>query len=72
MKQAVVVPQGDRWQIYYRLQELMIPCSCPADGSLQVEVESGVDLILVRSIVQQFTASRWELVNWLERCWLSL
>ncbi|MBE9182290.1 hypothetical protein IQ268_27455 [Oculatella sp. LEGE 06141] len=69
MEYAVAIPQCDRWRIYHRLQELMISCSCPADGSLQVEVHHGIELILVRSIVQPFTAPRQELVNWLERCW---
>ncbi|MCL6435603.1 MAG: hypothetical protein K6T90_15605 [Leptolyngbyaceae cyanobacterium HOT.MB2.61] len=66
---AVEVPLGDRWCIYHRLQELMIPCACSKDGSLRVEVNHGIAAILLRSTVQQFTASRQELVDWLERCW---
>ena len=66
---VVEVPLGDRWCIYHRLQELMIPCACPTDGSLRVEVNHGITAILVRSTVQQFTATRCELLNWLERCW---
>ncbi|WP_017716694.1 Asr1405/Asl0597 family protein [Kamptonema formosum] len=67
--QIVKVKRSDRWLIYYRLQELMIPCWCPADGSLRVEVNDCVAALLVRSTVQQFVASRQELVDWLERCW---
>lgn len=67
--QVIAIPRSDRWRVYYRLQELMIPCNCPSDGSLRVEVNHGIALILVWSTVQQFTASRKELVNWLERCW---
>lgn len=67
--QLVDVSRSDRWQIYYRLQELMIPCCCPADGSLRVEVNNYLDAVLVRSTVKQFLASRQELVEWLERCW---
>ncbi|BAY10395.1 Asr1405/Asl0597 family protein [Calothrix sp. NIES-2098] len=63
------IPLSDRWRIYYRLQELMIPCSCPADGSLRVQVNSLQAEMLVRSTVMQFLASRQELVDWLERCW---
>ncbi|MBD2313090.1 hypothetical protein H6G20_15585 [Desertifilum sp. FACHB-1129] len=71
LKCQLLVSRCDRWRIHHRLQELSIVCSCPADGSLQVEVHHGIDLILVRSTVQQFTASRQELVSWLERCWLA-
>jgi hypothetical protein len=66
---VVSVPRIDRWQIYHRLQELMIPCWCPEDGSLRVEVQNGMGALLLRSVVQQFVAPRQEMVNWLERCW---
>lgn len=67
--QAIGIPRADRWRIHRRLQELCIPCACLADGSLRVKVHHGLALILVRSTVQQFMASRQELVIWLERCW---
>lgn len=67
--QIVEIPVSDRWQIHHRLQELMIPSWCPADGSLVVEIDSAIAAILVRSTVQQFVATRQELLNWLERCW---
>ncbi|NJK74732.1 MAG: hypothetical protein HC849_34190 [Oscillatoriales cyanobacterium RU_3_3] len=66
---VVAVSRIDRWQIYNRLQELMIPCWCPKDGSLQVQIRDNIDAVLLRSVVQQFVASRQEMVNWLERCW---
>jgi serine O-acetyltransferase len=69
--QTIAVPQCDRWRIYHRLQELMISCSCPADGSLQVEIHHGIELLLVRSIVQHYTLPQQELVDWLDRCWSS-
>jgi hypothetical protein len=69
MTHIVVVPRIDRWRIYRRLEELMIPCWCLADGSLRVEVQHGIGALLLRSVVQQFVASRQEMVNWLERCW---
>lgn len=65
----ISVPRGDRWRIYHRLQELMIPCWCPEDGSLRVEVQNGIGALLLRSVVQQFLAPRQEIVTWLERCW---
>jgi hypothetical protein len=67
--QLVSVPRSDRWQIHHRLQELMIPCWCLPDGSLQVEVQHGIGALLLRSVIQQFMASRQERVRWLERCW---
>ncbi len=67
--QVVDVSRVLRWQIYHRLQELKIPCWCPADGSLRVEVNDSIAAVLVRSTVQQFVAPRQELVDWLERCW---
>jgi hypothetical protein len=63
------IPLSDRWRVHHRLQELMIPCFCPPDGSLHVQVNSLLEAILVRSTVMQFLASRYELVDWLERCW---
>ncbi len=63
------IPLSDRWRIYHRLQELMIPCSCLADGSLRVQVNSCLMAILLRSTVLQCMASRQELIDWLEQCW---
>jgi hypothetical protein len=65
----VDIPRGDRWRIHHRLKELTIPAHCPADGSLRVEVNDGIALLLVRSTIQQFIAPKQELVDWLERCW---
>lgn len=66
---VISVPRIDRWRVYYRLQELKIPCWCLPDGSLQVEVQTSLGALLLRSVVQQFVAPRQEMVNWLERCW---
>ncbi len=65
----ISVPRTDRWRIYNRLQELKIPCWCLPDGSLQVELQNGMGILLLRSVVQQFESSREEMVEWLERCW---
>ncbi|MFN6566067.1 Asr1405/Asl0597 family protein [Dendronalium sp. ChiSLP03b] len=67
--QVLQIPLSDRWLIYHRLQELMISCSCPADGSLRVQVNNLLEAVLIRSTVMQFLASRHELIEWLERCW---
>ncbi|MBF2065221.1 MAG: hypothetical protein IGS39_12475 [Calothrix sp. C42_A2020_038] len=67
--QIINIPFAERWQVYHRLQELMIPCWCPNDGSLRVHINSTLTAILVRSTLIQFFASRVELIDWLEQCW---
>jgi len=67
--QVVNVSRSDRWHLYHRLQELMIPCWCLQDGTLQVAIGDGVNALLLWSVVRQFSASRTELVNWLDQCW---
>jgi hypothetical protein len=63
------VSRCDRWQAYQRLQELGVACVCTPDGTFAVDVQSWIDVVQVRSVVQQLTASRSELIHWLERCW---
>ncbi|QOV22341.1 Asr1405/Asl0597 family protein [Anabaenopsis elenkinii] len=67
--QVLQIPLSVRWPILLRLQELMIPCCCHSDGSVEVQVNNLLEAILIRSILMQFLASRYELVDWLERCW---
>lgn len=67
--QVVSVHRGDRWSINRRLQDLKIPCTCPADGTLRVSVNHAIALVLVHSVVRRFTVSRQVGVDWLERCW---
>lgn len=66
---VVSVPRCDRWSVCRRLQELDISCTCPQDGTLQVEAESALAAVLIHSTVRQFTTTRREQANWLERCW---
>ena len=65
------IHRGDRWSVFRRLKELNISCCCREDGMLWVEIDNGLDAILLRSIVQQFVSNRSELIDWLERCWSS-
>lgn len=67
--QVIHTTIGDRWFIRQRLIELEISCGALANGLLWVDVQDDLDLMLVWSVVQQFTASRGELVGWLEDCW---
>ncbi len=62
---------GDRWSIHRRLQELNIPANCPSDGTLRVDVNYPLALLLVRSVILKFSLPRQESVDWLERCWQS-
>ncbi|NET01529.1 MAG: hypothetical protein F6K62_06035 [Sphaerospermopsis sp. SIO1G2] len=68
-EQILDIPRSVRWQIYHRLQDLMINCSCPQDGSLRVQVNTLQEAMLVHSTVMQFLSPRSELVSWLEVCW---
>ena len=66
---VVSVPRVDRWSINRRLQELNIACDCPADGTLRVDVDHAVALLLVNSVVRRFNVPRQAGIDWLERCW---
>ena len=67
--QVAKIHRSDRWIVYRRLQELNIPCWCPPDGTLWIEIDRCIHAILLRSTIQQFVSSRSELTEWLERCW---
>ncbi len=66
---VVEVECGDRWQVYHRLQELDIPCQCRAHRALKVYITNPMDITLLWSVVRHASQSRWEKVDWLERCW---
>ncbi len=65
------INRGERWSVYRRLQELDIPCWCPQDGTLWIEIDSCINAILLRSTIQQFVNTRSDSIHWLERCWSS-
>ncbi|MGV0026898.1 Asr1405/Asl0597 family protein [Phormidesmis priestleyi] len=58
-----------RWQIYHRLRELEIPCSCVAYQPLMVQVDSAIAIIQLWSVMRQITTPRQKLADWLEDCW---
>ncbi len=60
---------ADRWQVYRRLQELGIPCSCEVEQPLRVQINNPNQAVQLSSVLKQFTASRGELVQNLERSW---
>ena len=59
----------DRWQIYYRLQDLDIPCECSYYKPLEAKIDSATTAIQAWSVVQQVLSPRDLLVARLERCW---
>ncbi len=63
------IDRCDRWQVSQRLQELNIAAQCAPDGHLTVEINHPLDILQLRSVIQQRTASRADLIGWLERCW---
>lgn len=63
------INRWERWSVYRRLQELDIPCWCPQDGTLWIEIDSCINAILLRSTIQQFRNTRSDSIAWLERCW---
>lgn len=68
--ERITVQGSDRWQMYYRLQTLDISCQCKTNRPLQVKLDSILTAIQIWSVAKQCTASRQELVDWLDRCWL--
>ena len=65
----VEVNRADRWQVYLRLQELGIPCTCATNQPLRVQVQTVAVGIQVWSVIRQLTTPRRELALALERCW---
>jgi hypothetical protein len=63
------LPIGERWNVCYRLEELSIVCQCSEDGCLYVEMNNCCQIILVCFTLFRFTASRYQQIDWLERCW---
>ena len=59
----------DRWQVYKRLQELDIHCWCEVEKPLRVQLKNTNEVTQLESVLKQFTANRYELVQLLQRCW---
>lgn len=58
----------NRWEAYFRLQELGIVCDCKGYQPLRVHVISANDAIQLWCLTYRLTKSRRELVHWLENC----
>ncbi|WP_392530250.1 Asr1405/Asl0597 family protein [Nostoc sp. C117] len=70
-KHVVEVNWADRWQVYQRLKELDIPCSCASNQPLQVEISSATAVVQLWSVIRRFSASRQDQIWTLESCWKS-
>lgn len=64
----VPVECGDRWQVYFRLQELGIPCQCKAYQPLLVDIQSAQALIQIISVVRRVSTPRTDLAQGLNQC----
>ncbi|MBR8836544.1 MAG: hypothetical protein DSM106950_21635 [Stigonema ocellatum SAG 48.90 = DSM 106950] len=69
VSEIVFVNWADRWQVYQRLQELEIPCSCATNQPLRVHIADVAAAVQLWSVTKQLTAPRQDLVCVLERCW---
>lgn len=58
-----------RWEVFRRLQVLGINCQCSTNEPLLVCLDSPVTVMQIWSVVRQSSASRQELISWLDKCW---
>ena len=65
----LTVKRTYRWDVFHRLQELGIECECSTNKPLLVHLNSPTTIVQISSVVRQFTASRQELIDWLDDCW---
>ena len=71
--QPIIHPVGikntERWSVYHRLQELEISCRCSTEQPLEVELNCPIAIAQLSCVVRRMTASRDELIDWLDDCW---
>ncbi|NEP59651.1 MAG: hypothetical protein F6K31_22000 [Symploca sp. SIO2G7] len=58
----------DRWEAYFRLQELGITCECKSYQPLKVHIASANDAIQVWCLITRLAKPHHELACWLEHC----
>ncbi|MDB9455600.1 Asr1405/Asl0597 family protein [Dolichospermum circinale] len=68
-KHVIDIDWADRWQVYQRLQELDIICICETNQPLMVEINNPTAAIQLWSVIQQFSASRQDLIKNIENSW---
>ncbi|ELR98263.1 Asr1405/Asl0597 family protein [Gloeocapsa sp. PCC 73106] len=67
--QTIEIKLSERWQVYYRLQELGVTCACQSNQPLQIKMTSPLGVLQVWNVVRQQTTPRTQLIEWLETCW---
>lgn len=68
-KHVIDIDWADRWLVYQRLQELDIICICETNQPLMVEINNPTAAIQLWSVIQQFSASRQDLIENIENSW---
>ncbi|MDB9465933.1 Asr1405/Asl0597 family protein [Dolichospermum circinale] len=68
-KHVIDIDWADRWQVYQRLQELDVICVCETNQPLMVEINNPTAAIQLWSVIQQFSASRQDLIKNIENSW---
>ncbi|MEL6381429.1 MAG: Asr1405/Asl0597 family protein [Cyanobacteria bacterium J06626_18] len=66
---AIELDRVARWDVYFYLQELSIPCECKFNQPLRVQVDSASTAMQLWSLVRVFTASKQQCTEHLEQCW---
>lgn len=64
----IPVECSDRWQMYFRLQDLEIPCQCQIYQPLRVDIQSVQSLVQVWSVAKRISTPRSDLAQWLNQC----
>lgn len=65
----LLIECSDRWQVYFRLQELGLDCQCQSYKPLLVKINSAHDAVQVWSVVNQVSKSKQDLMSWIKQCW---
>ena len=58
-----------RWDVYFHLQALSVPCQCKQGQALRVQINHATAAIQLWSTVQAFTAPQQSQIDHLQRCW---
>lgn len=61
---------SDRWSVYYRFQELGIPCVCKMYQPLEIHCRHVLDIIQCWTVARRLTQPRRALAEQLEACLL--
>ena len=63
------VKWSSRWEIFRRLKALQINCQCRTNEPLLIDLHSPTTLVQIWSVIRQSSATRTQLIDWLDNCW---